>query len=154
ISTWLSYSYLNADYIFETLTETRFSSNYDITHAVTLGTNYTLNTFLFAAGMNWRIGKPFTPPVFGNETVDGEINYANANSARERDYFRLDFSTKYKFDLGQSTKAHVGLALWNLLDRDNSINTFYRPRASGGAQRISQGSLGFTPNASFSISFN
>ena len=152
ISTWLSYSYLDTDYKFETLSEPRFSSNYDITHSVTLGSNYMLNSILLAGGLNWRTGKPFTPPVLGNEIVNGNVNYADANSENMLDYLRLDLSAKYEFALGRSTKAHIGLALWNLLNRNNAINTFYRPEASGGAQQISQSSLGFTPNMSFSLS--
>lgn len=153
-STWLSYSYLNTDYFFGELPETRFPGNFDITHAVTLGTTYTLNKLLFAAGLNWRTGKPLTRPVINNEVVDGTINYGNANSDRQKDYLRLDLSAKYEFKWGSNTKAQIGAAVWNLLDRDNKINTFYRPGPTGEAREIQQSSLGLTPNASFRLSFD
>ena len=152
ISTWVSYSYLNTDYIFKRLPEPRFISNFDITHALTFGTNYTLDKIVLAAGVNWRTGKPFTPPVIGKEIIDGNINYAEVNSMREKDYLRVDLSARYGFDWGKSTQAKLGFAIWNLLDRNNSIHTFYKSETSGDVRRVSQGALGLTPNVSFSIS--
>ena len=138
--------------MFKELPEKRFPSHFDITHAITLGTAYTMDKLLFAAGLNWRTGKPLTP-ISGNEVFDGKIAYGNANSDRQRDYLRLDLSAKYLFDWGKTIKARFGVAIWNLLDRDNTINTFYRPDPFGKAREVQQSSLGLTPNASFRLSF-
>lgn len=154
INTWLSYSYLDTYYSFKELSETQFPSNFDITHAITIGNTYTWNNFLFAAGLNWRTGKPLTPIVANNPIVDGEINYGDANSDRQKDYLRFDLSAMYRFKWGKSTKAQIGLAVWNLLDRDNTINAFYTLDPSAGAREVQQSSLGLTPNASFRINFD
>ena len=151
---WLSYSYLKSTYFFDLLPEPNFPSNFDITQALTLGTNYTLNRFLFAAGLNWRTGKPLTRPIKNNEVNDGAINFGHANQFRQDDYLRLDVSAKYEFEWGENTKAQIGLSVWNVLNRDNTINTFYRPDTSGNANEIRQSSLGLTPNASFRLIFN
>ncbi len=152
-SYWFSYSYLKSDYFFDRLQESHFPSNFDITHAVTLGTNYTLNQFLFAAGLNWRTGKPFTRPIINNELSDGAVNFGNTNRYRQDDYLRLDISAKYEFKWGENTKAQIGIAAWNVLNRDNTINTYYRPDTSGNANKVRQSSLRFTPNASFRLIF-
>ena len=153
-SYWLSYATLKSDYHFKDLPETNFPSNFDITHAVTLGTNYTLNRFLVAAGLNWRTGKPYTRPVVANEVNDDAVNFGSANSSRHDDYLRLDVSAKYEFKWGKNTKTQIGVAAWNVLNRDNTINTFYRPETATNAKEYRQSSLGFTPNASIRLIFN
>ncbi|MGX1929047.1 TonB-dependent receptor [Flagellimonas sp. 2504JD4-2] len=152
-SIWLSYSYLDNQYAFEQLPENRFPSNFDITHAMTLGLNYTIGEILLASGLNWRTGKPITRPISNNPIVDGEINYDVANGDRLDDYLRLDISGKYEFDWGEKKSVQLGLAIWNLLDRDNTINSFYRPSVLGVAQQFQQSSLGITPNASVRVIF-
>ncbi|NHF60523.1 TonB-dependent receptor [Flavobacteriaceae bacterium TP-CH-4] len=150
---WLSYAYLKSNYFFNELPETGFPSNFDITHIITLGANYTLNDFLFAAGLNWRTGKPFTQPIADNEVTDGNINFGNANEARQDDYLRVDISAKYEFKFGRKTKAQIGMAVWNVLNRDNTINTFFRTNSLNQLQIIEQSSLGITPNATFRLFF-
>ncbi|TAI48094.1 TonB-dependent receptor [Flagellimonas allohymeniacidonis] len=152
-SLWLSYSYLNSEYFFEQLPETRFPSNFDITHAMTLGANYTLGELLIAAGLNWRTGKPKTRPVPNAEIVDGEVNYDITNGERLDDYLRLDVSGKYEFSWGENKSVQVGVAVWNVLNRENTINSFYRANPLGEAQQFLQSSLRITPNASVRLIF-
>jgi len=153
-SLWLSYSYLDSDYLFKNLPETQFSNVFGITHTFTFGSNYTLGNFLFAAGVNWRTGKPFTRPSPNNEVVNGEINYDKANNQRLDDYARVDISANYQFRWGEHTKIKTGISLWNLLDRRNPINTFFSTNTEGGAERFDQSSLGITPNASIRVIFD
>ncbi|MGW9687029.1 TonB-dependent receptor [Flagellimonas sp. 2504JD1-5] len=153
-SLWLSYSYLDSDYTFDELTEQRFANNFNINHAMTLGTNYAIDQLLLAAGLNWRTGKPFTRPIFGNQVVDGEVNYGPTNEDRLDDYLRVDVSGKYEFNLNKGNKLELGVAVWNILNRNNTINAFYRPNIFGDAQRFEQSSLGITPNASLKLFFN
>lgn len=155
-STWFSYSYLNSNYFFNELPETKFPSNFDITHALTLGANYSFNHLLFAIGANWRTGKPLTSPVVNNEVIDGGINYQNENGDRQDAYSRIDFSGRYEFNWGKNTKMQIGLALWNLLNHNNTIDTYYRIDASDPdqVQEVNESSLGITPNASIRLIFN
>jgi hypothetical protein len=59
---------------------------------------------------------------------------------------RLDLSTIYQFSLNQKSKAQLGFSIWNLLDRENYINNYYRPEITGGVREFLQPSLGLTPN--------
>ena len=150
---WLNYSYLNAEYTFGQLAETQFASNFDITHAVTVGGNYTWKKILVSAGVNWRTGRPLSQPVWDNPVVNGAVNYAAANAGRLRDYLRADISGRYEFDWGKTRKVQVGMSVWNLLNRDNTLNTYYRATSPSEATAFVQSALGITPNASVRVLF-
>ncbi|MDP5081028.1 MAG: TonB-dependent receptor [Winogradskyella sp.] len=152
-NSWLSYSFMNSDYSFNSLPENNFPSNFDISHAITFGTNYTLDHLKVSAGLNWNSGRPTTRPVVGNEIVDNEINYGPTNSEHLQDYLRLDISAMYDFKLSSKTTANLGLSVWNLLDKKNSINSFYRLN-NGTVEEVNQRSLGLTPNLVFRVIFN
>lgn len=151
-NSWLSYSYMNNDYNFKALPENTFPSNFDITHAFTLGTNYTSKKVKISAGLNWNSGRPTTTPVTGNEIIDNNINYSATNSDELQDYFRVDVSALYDFKLGKTTKANLGVSVWNLLNRKNTINSFYRINNDVVEER-KQNSLGITPNVVFRVIF-
>nr|WP_223826684.1 TonB-dependent receptor plug domain-containing protein [Flagellimonas sp. S3867] len=150
---WLSYGYLYSQYTFAELEETHFRSNFDITHSVSSGITFSTQKLHMAAGVNWRTGKPFTSSITGNEVVNDQINYAEANGSQLEDYVRLDVSAIYKMELGKKMRLQAGLSIWNVLDRENPINTFYRLSAQQNAQKVLQGSLGITPNAMIKIAF-
>ncbi len=149
---WLSYSYMDNTYTFKGLSEKSFPSNFDIAHSVTLGTAYTLNHLKISMGFNWRTGKPTTQPTPGNEINQGSVNFGAVNGTNLKDYMRLDVSALYDFKLGNKTTANVGISVWNVLDRENEINTFYRVN-KGSINETVQHSLGITPNAVFRLYF-
>lgn len=151
-NTWLSYSYMNNNYIFKALPEYSFPSNFDITHALTLGTNYTSKRLKLSAGLNWNSGKPKTSPVFGNAVTNNEINYNATNSEQLQDYLRIDLSALYDFKLSKATNANLGISVWNLLNKKNTINNFYRLN-NNAVSEIKQQSLGITPNVIFRVHF-
>ncbi len=150
---WMSYGYLNSNYDFEGLSEMEFRSNFDITHSITSGITFSTASLNLALGANWRTGKPFTPPVTDNEVIDGEINYDSANSNELDDFLRLDFSAIYSTKIGKKTMLQTGVSVWNLLNRENLINTFFRVNPQEEAQQVLQESLGITPNASVKLLF-
>ncbi|WP_242205148.1 TonB-dependent receptor [Aestuariivivens insulae] len=152
LDAWLGYSYMDNDYEFKTLEVQPFTSNYNIVHNVSFGATYALNRLKLAAGLNWHSGKPTTRPVRGDEVVNNEINYANTNAATLKDYLRLDISAIYNFKLSEGTKVNTGISVWNVFDRENEINNFYRVN-EGEAVETRQMSLGFTPNAFFRLYF-
>ncbi|WP_353776952.1 TonB-dependent receptor plug domain-containing protein [Winogradskyella sp. 3972H.M.0a.05] len=149
---WMSYTFLNNDYEFDALPEQNFPSNFDITHAITLGSTYTTKSLKLSAGLNWHSGTPATPINTGQPIIDEQVNFGAANSTELNDYFRVDLSAIYKFNLGPKTKAQFGLSIWNVLDRNNKINRFFRIDENN-VDRIIQNSLGFTPNATFRAYF-
>ena len=149
LNTWLSYSYLSSDYTFafESLPQTSFANNLEVVNSATFGATYTTPHFLFSAGMNWHSGKPITRPLDGNEVSGNRINYGPVNEERLDDYMRVDMSAIYQFKMKGTSKVNIGVSVWNLSDKENTINTFYRVNAVGEVEEVRQNSLGITPNA-------
>ncbi|HPF11363.1 MAG TPA: TonB-dependent receptor plug domain-containing protein [Flavobacteriaceae bacterium] len=146
INSWLSYSYAKNDYYFESLNPQKFRNNLDIRHTFTCGIDYSLNQFNIAAGLNWHSGKPTTLLVPSEEVLDGELNFSYPNSATIPDYIRLDVSGTYQFQWGEKTKIFIGASLWNLVNRDNVINHFYRLQEDGEVEDVKELALQLTPN--------
>ena len=151
---WMSYGYLDSQYLFENLPEPEFRSNFDITHSISSGITFSTNTLHMAVGLNWRTGRPYTEPVTGNEVVDEAINYGEVNSANLKDYFRVDISAIYRAKLSGKTRLHTGVSVWNLLDRQNTVNAFYRLANISSTQQVEQNSLGITPNLMLKLMFD
>ena len=154
VSTWLSYSLSKNNYSFPELNfGDEFPNNSDIRHAVTFGGTYSLNNFKLALGLNWRSGKPLTEPDPDNPISNTFINYSRPNSSNLEDYLRIDLSATYNFKLSSETDAIVGFSLWNVLDKKNTINTYYVLDDTATISKIENRSLGITPNASFRVQF-
>ena len=151
-SGWLSYSFMDNTYKFNSLDEPSFPSNYNITHALTLGTAYTKNRFKVSAGFNWHSGKPTTEPIFGNEIVNNEVNFGAANNQSLEDYLRLDISAIYDLKFCHHVNATIGLSVWNVLDKENIINSFYSVQDQN-LLKTNQQSLAITPNAFIRVYF-
>ena len=94
-----------------------------------------------------------TSPVSGNEIVDQTINFESANSSQLDDYFRIDLSSTYKFDFSDRVHADLGISIWNLSNRKNSISNYYRINNEGSVQEDIKMALKLTPNFSFRVSF-
>lgn len=150
---WLSYGYMESRYSFENLPEPEFRSNFDITHSVSSGLTFSTQKLHLAAGLNWRTGRPYTQPLQGNEVTDGDVNFDRVNGSTLGDYLRVDVSAIYKVRLGTGTGLHAGLSIWNLLDRANTLNTYYQVDTDENIQQIQQNSLGITPNFTLKFRF-
>jgi hypothetical protein len=143
--TWLSYSYMNNTYDFENLEDSPFPSNFDITHSLSVGGTFSNDFLNISGGFNYRTGNPTTNPT-GLEPLANEVIFETANSTRLKDYMRLDVSVIYKFEIRESLKSEIGASVWNLLNRQNSINNYYRPDDLGNVNQFSRFSLGTTAN--------
>ncbi|MCK5401127.1 MAG: TonB-dependent receptor plug domain-containing protein [Flavobacteriaceae bacterium] len=154
ISIWLSYSYSKNDYTFKELNFGEpFPNNFNIEHALTFAGTYTFNAFKFAAGINWRTGKPFTKPDAQTPIINNLINYNSPNSSNLDDYLRADLSGTYTFQIGDASDAILGFSLWNVLDKSNIVNTYYSIDDNDTVTKIENQSLGITPNVSFRVRF-
>jgi hypothetical protein len=153
INSWLSYSYINNTYTFETLEDVEFPSNFDSTHSFTVGSTFSNEQWNISAGLNYRTGKPTSIPLFGNEVVDGEVNFDTANNRRLQDYIRIDASALYKFKISNSFRSEIGASLWNLSNRENPINDYYRVNNENRPVKFTRFSLGVTTNAVLRIYF-
>ena len=143
---------MNSDYTFKSLSEKKTPSIYNINHAIILGTTYNYRGLKISAGLNWFSGNPTTLPVKGNEIVDNIINFEASNSSKLDDYFKVDISALYNFKIGPYTKADVGASIWNLFNRKNQINNFFRVN-DGNVDETLQTSLGFYPNIVMRVYF-
>ena len=147
-NSWLSYSYMDNTYTFDTLEDFEFPSNFDITHSVTLGTTFSNKSWDISAGLNYRTGNPTTIPLFGNEiNEDDDVNFDEGNSQRLIDYMRIDASAIYKFKISNTFRSEIGASVWNISNRQNAINDYYRVNESEGVNKFSRFSLGLTTNA-------
>ncbi len=154
LNMWLSYGYLQSRYHFPELEETDFRSNFDIRHALSTGITYTAGKLHLALGGNWRTGKPFTAPDAGNGQPGDPIDYGPANAQQLEDYYRIDVSAIYRSRINNTLGIQAGISVWNVTNRVNPLNTFFRPSGLGSPQQVIQESLGITPNASVKILFN
>lgn len=156
-STWLSYTYNQNNYTFNTLEPSSFPNNLDITHSLTLAGNYTWKGLKLGLGINYRSGRPFTEPENMNPVdvtvVPNQIVYQASNSSRLSEYFRADFSAIYDFSITDEIKASAGVSVLNFTNRRNNLNTFFRLNDADEVERVERLSLGVTPNASFRIRF-
>lgn len=152
LSTWLSYSFIQNTYSFDNLVEKQFSSNFDITHAATIGGTYSNKLFNMSLGLNYTSGKPTSQPVLGNEIVNDEINYGTANNSRLKNYLRADASALYKKQLTDDISVNIGVSVWNLLNTKNTINNYYRIEHNN-ANKYARYSLGTTPNFLLKLNF-
>ena len=149
---WMSYSYMDNNYRFQDLYSTNFPSNFNIAHAITLGSSYSISKFKLSAGMNWRTGKPLTKPQEGNEFTENKINYNNPNSSELDAYFRMDLSALYFFNISNRLKGEFGASIWNVFGNDNTINRYYKNNEENFIE-VNENSLGFVPNVSARIIF-
>ncbi len=156
-STWLSYTYNKNDYTFEDIDPSSFPNNLDVRHTVTVATTYDINNLKLGLGLNYRTGRPYTAPDDNdplNTTVfPNEINYQLPNSSRLPEYFRLDASATYHFDISRRIKANAGVSLLNLTNRENVLNRYYRISDENEVEQVNNISLGLTPNVSFRVRF-
>ena len=146
-NSWLSYSYLNNSYTFEELEDVEFPSNFDITHSVTLGTTFSNKSWNVSAGLNYRTGNPTTIPLGGNEIDNDDVNFDEGNSQRLIDYMRIDASAIYKFKISNTFRSEIGASVWNISNRQNAINDYYRVNQNDAVDKFSRFSLGLTTNA-------
>jgi hypothetical protein len=150
ITSWLSYSYAKNDYYFPEFTPSTFPNNLDIRHVLSFGISYQSSNFQVSGGIHWRTGKPFTEAT-GIE--DNKILYQPANSSRLDNYLRCDLSAIYKFNISSKVSGEVGASIWNLINRQNILNIYYKPDNQGGIDVVQQYALRITPNLMFRINF-
>ena len=136
---------MNNNYQFQNLTDSPFPSNFDITHSLNLGLTYSNEFLLFSGGFIYRTGNPTTMAI-GIDSTTSNLVFESANSSRLDDYLRLDASLLYKFKIGDGLRSEVGASVWNVLNRQNVINSYYRTDNVGTVNEFSRFSLGTTAN--------
>lgn len=159
-SAWLSYTFSQNNYHFESFIPSSFPNNVDIRHSVNIGWNYAiLENLKMAIGGSWHNGLPYTKPIAGNETVQNGnryfVNYDTPNSQNLNHFFRIDASFSYNFNFNSAIKAVLRAGVINITNQNNIINRYYKvdPNDNTKAIKIDNKSLGITPNVSFRVNF-
>lgn len=160
-STWLSYTFMDNTYTFDSLTPKTFRGNFDVAHAITAAVNYTWKSIQLSGGLNYHSGLPYTTPL--NDSAISTLNnvsvidYNEPNNATLENYFRTDISAKYSFKIDETFSGNFNLALLNIFDQQTRLSSYYQTRTNANGDssinRVDQFSLGFTPNISFQLFF-
>jgi len=156
-STWIGYTFNKNSYNFPELTPSVFPNNLDIKHSLSFGNTFTYKKLDIALGLLWRTGKPHTTPTSEDAVningITSSIIYNEPNSDRLTSYFRTDFSSTYKFNLGENSSAMVGISILNLLNTKNILNTYYKVTNQNTINTINNTSIEATPNITFRVYF-
>ncbi|MCA6074526.1 TonB-dependent receptor [Fulvivirga sedimenti] len=150
-NSWITYTLGENTFSSDSLSPSSFPNTLDIRHTVSSGLSFETTSIKIAAGINWHSGKPYSRPVEIGPAR--QITFESVNNSRLDYYLRLDASAAYKFSLGGKVRAETGISVWNILDRTNTANIFYRVDDNDQIEEIRQNALGFTPNVMFRIYF-
>jgi hypothetical protein len=155
--TWLSYSWNDNRYRFDDVQPEKFSNNYEINHALNTAAIYEWNNFKIAVGSRWFTGRPTTEPLLNVPIYDNEGNpsifYDYPNTDNLGDFFQVNFSASYLWQITPKVRAQFGLSVLNIFNRNNILNRYYRVSAAEEIERVNTYALERTPNALIRISF-
>lgn len=130
VTTWLSYTYTDNNYSFDSFSTNAFPNNFEINHNVGMAIIYDYQKFKIALGSRWFTGKPNTLPsssipIFNNPE-NPEIGYQEPNSSNIEDYFQANFSSSYSISINEKSDLIFGFSVQNLLDSKIKINQNFR----------------------------
>jgi len=109
---------------------------YDRPHSVNINVNYQLTErWSLSALWTYQTGLPYTP-VIGVQTTpvitpEGDVDfeqtniYGERNSARMRDYHRLDLAAKFRAKTEKGRKAEWTFSIYNVYCRQNPYYYYY-----------------------------
>ncbi len=152
VTSWIGYSYAENEYDFNGLTPEVFPNNLDVTHTVNAALTYKRNGLQVGLGARYNTGKPFTLLADIAPGSNGEILLDTPNAERLPDYFKLDFSTTYVFDISEKIRGSMGISIWNILNRRNVVNAYYS-LIDDVPTLIENRALDLTPNISLRLYF-
>ncbi|MBZ9651640.1 TonB-dependent receptor plug domain-containing protein [Psychroflexus montanilacus] len=153
ISGWVSYSLSENNYQFEELLPSTFRNNLDMRHVVSAGLSFQKNGLKISTGFNWHSGVTTTLPSANQPPLLQQIVFQDPNAERLSDYFRVDFSSTYRFPLFKNVQALTGISFWNLFGNSNIFNQFYGLDGNQNIETYRQRGLNFTPNFVFRLRF-
>ncbi|NHM06357.1 TonB-dependent receptor [Flavobacterium sp. CYK-4] len=156
--TWISYSYNENRYSFQSLNAQEFPNNFELAHTLSAMAAYNWNQIKVAIGGKWHTGKPLTEPSSTTLNVTNPaqptIDYKTPNSSRLPEYFQLNFSASKIWKWNQKTELQTSFSVLNLLNKQNTIHQYYRVNATQtGIESVRIYSLERTPNLSVKFRF-
>ena len=114
-----------------------YNYEFDRPHSLSVNLNYVFNKkWSVSATWNYSTGLPYTPAIgkyyvqrFDNETnrtyYDEVMVYGERNSARMRDYHRLDIGAVYSKLTKRGRKAEWTFSIYNVYNRHNPYSYYY-----------------------------
>ena len=153
--TWMSYSYTDNDYTFDSFLPTSFPNNFEIKHTIGAAVIYDYKKLKIALGSRWFTGKPNTIPLSTSPSSStSPIAYNSPNAENLEDYFQVNISGSYNFKITKSVQLVMGLSIQNVLNSKTIINQNYRVNQNtNSVEQINTYSLERTPNAFFRFTF-
>ncbi len=154
---WVSYSYNDNQYHFDTFLPPGFSNNFAVSHSVTSAGIYEWDGLRIALGTKWRTGSPQTEPssfsIDPDNPANSQIIYRSPNSSKLGDNLQVNFSASKTWELGK-TLFTASCSVLNILDRQNVINRYYRiNKGNNSVESVNTYGLGRTPNISIRLAF-
>ena len=151
LTNWITYTYNDNKYSFNTFIPPTFFNNFDVKHNVSIGSIYTINNFKITVGGKWFTGIPITLPKSNepitNSSQEQIIDYNSPNSSRLNDYFQLNASTGYTFEFNKKSKLQLGFSIQNVLNRKNILNQYFRINSNQNSiEKVNTYALPFTTN--------
>jgi hypothetical protein len=137
LSGWIAYSYsrsmmvVDSEFPGERINYGNpYPSNFDRPHNLSIVSNLKINRRLsFSANMVYTTGRPVTYPV-SIYYIDGMqfVDYADRNSYRIPDYFRLDLSVNLEGNLKERKLFHSYwmLNFYNVTGRQNAYSVYFQ----------------------------
>ena len=158
ITAWISYTFQENNYDFKTLNTTAFPNNFEIKHAIKFAIISDFKNIKLAIGAQWFTGKPTTLPISTTPIyTDPEtptVGYQSPNSSNLEDYFQVNFSGAYAFNIGKKSTLNLGFSIQNVLNNKTSINQHYRINNNTNiVEQVNTFSLERTPNAFLRFTF-
>lgn len=158
ITAWISYSFQENNYQFKTLNPSSFPNNFEIKHAIKSAFIADFNNIKVALGTHWFTGKPTTLPISSTPIyTDPEtptVAYQSPNAGNLEDYFQMNFSASYLFNIKEKSKLNLGISIQNILNKKININQHYRINNNTNVvEQVNTFSLERTPNAFLRFSF-
>lgn len=153
--TWLSYSYNDNKYDFQSLDSASFPNNYDVTHAISWVGIYEWKKLKLALGAKWHSGRPITTPKTYTVTqANPTILFNSPNNSKLADYFQMNFSASKDWKLSSKTTLQTAISVLNLLNTENDLNRSYRVNTTNfTVESVDTHSLKMTPNFNIKVSF-
>lgn len=106
-----------------------YSADFDKPHDIKVVANYKFtHRFSFSLNCDYSTGRPITLPVSKYQYAGGEfLYYANRNSMRIPDYFRMDasFNIEPSHHLTLLTHSSISIGVYNLTGRKNAYSVYY-----------------------------
>jgi hypothetical protein len=155
--TWLSYSFNNNNYRFDSFSSQKFPSNFEISHTINTAAIYEWKNFKVALGSKFYTGRPVTPPLSSEPSLSvashPEIIYASPNSANIGNFFQVNFSASYVIKATAKSQLQLGISVQNIFNKKNIINRYYRINSENTIEEVNTYALERTPNALIKFTF-